>query len=96
MTWKLLPPAPGVCQSCAVDHDPRLPHDCKSLFYQFRFYSEHKRWPNWNDAMAHCKPEVVMLFLAAIENLGYSIVDGVMAKKDGAAIAAASKKGGAA
>ena len=52
--WLLLPPAPGVCQLCGVDHPPLDPHNQKSLYYQYRFYAEHSRWPTWLDAMSHC------------------------------------------
>ena len=49
----LMPPRPGVCQVCAVKHDPEQPHNRDSLYYQYRFYAEHKRWPTWADAMSH-------------------------------------------
>jgi hypothetical protein len=54
----LLPPKAGVCQTCAVDHDPSLPHNRDSLYFQYAFYKEHGRWPTWLDAMAHCTPEM--------------------------------------
>jgi len=54
----LLPPKPGVCQVCATEHGERLPHNLQSLYYQYRFYAEHGRWPTWEDAMAHCNDEV--------------------------------------
>lgn len=50
----LLPAAPGKCPECAADHPPELPHNRDSLFYQMRFHAEHKRWPVWADALAHC------------------------------------------
>jgi len=50
----LLPAAPGMCADCAVDHPPDVPHNRDSLFYQMRFHAEHKRWPTWADAVAHC------------------------------------------
>lgn len=53
----LLGPRPGVCQECAVDHKPEDSHDATSLSYQYFFYNEHKRWPTWIDAMAHCDEE---------------------------------------
>lgn len=57
---KLLPPAADHCQQCAKKHDPALPHDQQSLFWQYWFYRSVKgeRWPTWDDAMAHCTPEV--------------------------------------
>jgi hypothetical protein len=54
----LLPPPPGKCQQCAVDHDPGAPHDATSLFYQYYFRKMHGRWPTWEDAMEHCTEAV--------------------------------------
>lgn len=62
----LLPCPPGVCQECAVDHPHDQPHNQQSLHYQYRFYSEHGRWPTWTDAMAHCTPEVQALTRQAL------------------------------
>lgn len=56
--WSLLKPNPNVCQVCAVDHAPELPHNAQSLHYQYQFYDEHGRWPKWRDAMAHCSEEM--------------------------------------
>lgn len=50
----LLPPKPDVCQSCATKHDPGMPHNQQSLYWQYHFYGQHGRWPTWADAMAHC------------------------------------------
>lgn len=50
----LLPCKPGVCQECAVDHPPEAPHNQQSLYYQYKFYGQHGRWPTWKDAIAHC------------------------------------------
>lgn len=54
----LLPCAPDVCQECAVKHDPKMPHNQQSLHYQYKFYQQNSRWPTWNDAMAHCSPNM--------------------------------------
>lgn len=54
----LLPPPPGVCQVCAVDHAWDAPHNQQSLYYQMHFHADHGRWPTWTDAMSHCTPEV--------------------------------------
>jgi len=56
--FKLLPPKPGVCQECAVDHKPGEPHNPGSMYYQYKFHGEHGRWPTWKDAIAHCEPEL--------------------------------------
>jgi hypothetical protein len=54
----LLPPAPGRCPECAVEHDYFAPHNQQSLYYQMQFQAKHGRWPTWTDALAHCPPEV--------------------------------------
>ena len=33
----ILPPKPGVCRECAVDHKPDQPHNRDSLYYQMKF-----------------------------------------------------------
>lgn len=57
---QLLPPAADVCQKCATKHEPELPHNQQSLFWQCWFYRQNAgaRWPTWADAMAHCTPEM--------------------------------------
>lgn len=50
----LMPPAPDVCQQCAVKHAPEDPHNNGSLYWQYWFYSQHRRWPTWKDALSHC------------------------------------------
>jgi hypothetical protein len=50
----LLPPHPGKCQACAVDHKHDQPHNAQSLYYQMKFKMEKGRYPNWIDAMEHC------------------------------------------
>lgn len=54
----LLPCGPGVCQECATHHDPAHPHNQQSLYWQYKFYGAHGRWPKWEDAMAHCSAEM--------------------------------------
>jgi hypothetical protein len=67
---KLLPPAPGKCQQCAVDHEPELPHNQQSLHYQYWFYLRNQRWPTWTDAMRHCTPEMRYQFSAGLMERG--------------------------
>lgn len=57
-TMTLLPAAEGLCPICARAHEPELPHDATTLFYQTRFNMEHGRAATWTDAMEHCAPEV--------------------------------------
>jgi len=54
----LLPAAPGKCPECATEHEPELPHNQQSLYYQTRFHLEHGRSPTWTDAMEHCTDEM--------------------------------------
>ena len=68
--FTLLPPKPDVCQECAVDHDPLLPHNAQSLYYQYSFYAEHGRWPTWKDALAHCEPEMQQFWEEALREKG--------------------------
>lgn len=68
---QLLPPAPHLCQQCATDHDPALPHNQTSMFWQYWFYRSVKgeRWPTWDDAMAHCTPEVQAQWKSALADV---------------------------
>lgn len=72
-SFKLLPAAPGLCQTCAVKHEPGEPHDQQSFFYQFVFYNEHGRSPTWADAMAHCADEVKAAWVAELETFGITV-----------------------
>lgn len=53
-TTMMMPAKEGTCEWCATAHDPTQPHNNQSMFYQYRFYNEHARWPTWTDAMSHC------------------------------------------
>ena len=69
--WKILPCAPDVCQACAVDHAPELPHNQQSLYWQYWFYSRNnQRWPTWADACAHCTPEMFARWKSELEKRG--------------------------
>lgn len=74
--WSVLPPAPGLCQACAKEHEPEQPHDKGSLFYQYWFRSQEakagreERWPTWADAMAHCTPELRRLWREELTKRG--------------------------
>ena len=65
----LAPPGPMVCQTCAVRHEPDLPHDLYSLYFQYWFYAEYRRWPSWADAMAHCTAEVQAQWVEVLREL---------------------------
>ncbi|MBQ8109407.1 MAG: hypothetical protein IJ124_04480 [Clostridia bacterium] len=66
----LMPPRPGVCPVCAVKHDPAQPHNRDSLYYQYRFWAEHRRWPTWVDAMSHCDVKTRRLWTDALRERG--------------------------
>jgi len=69
----LLPPAPGLCQECAIKHDPCIPHNQQSLYYQTSFYLKNKRYPTWKDAMAHCSKEIQVTWLIRLKEFGVKI-----------------------
>lgn len=67
----LLPPAAGLCQACAVDHPPDMPHNKQSLYYQYWFYRQSNgSWPTWGDALAHCSPDVQAVWTKALLEKG--------------------------
>lgn len=66
----LAPPLAGTCPECAVNHDPAMPHNAQSLYYQYKFRQKNGRWPTWNDAMAHCTGEVRALWIQALAKHG--------------------------
>lgn len=68
--FHLLPVPPGKCPTCAVAHDPALPHNAQSLFYQYRFYSQRGRWPTWKDALEHCDADMKALWEAELRKAG--------------------------
>lgn len=69
----LLPCAPDVCQCCAVKHDPDMPHNQQSLYWQYWFYGQHQRWPTWKDAMAHCTPEMKAHWVSELKKYGIEV-----------------------
>jgi hypothetical protein len=69
----LLPPRSDVCQECAVDHDPQLPHNPRSIYYQTKFKMEHRRGATWADAMEHCSDEMKELWIEELRKVGIMI-----------------------
>lgn len=55
---QILPPRKGACPICAATHEPMLPHNRNSYYYQMRFRQEHGHLPTWEDAMEHCTDEM--------------------------------------
>lgn len=64
---------PGTCKECAVDHDPRQPHNRDSLCYQYKFYFANGRWPTWADAMSHCDRAVQEAWREELEARGVKV-----------------------
>ena len=69
----MFPAAPGTCPECAVKHGPEMPHNQQSLFWQYKFYNDHGRWPTWEDAMAHCSDEMKEFWRQALQERGVQI-----------------------
>ena len=69
----LMKPHPDACQVCAREHDPHLPHDQQSLYYQMTFYAQNGRYPTWADAMAHCAPEVKRIWTLGLAQHGIQL-----------------------
>lgn len=69
----LMPCAPDKCQECATDHDPVLPHNQQSLFYQYKFYDKTGRWPTWKDAMSHCTEAMQKAWTEQLAKLGIDV-----------------------
>lgn len=63
----------GTCPECAIKHNPKAPHDVQSLFYQYKFYDGHGRFPTWVDAMEHCTNEVKAMWTEELRKLGMSV-----------------------
>lgn len=69
----MLPPAPHLCQICAIDHPEDQPHNAQSFYYQYWFAMNNNRKPTWHDAMAHCSEEVKAPWLMQFEKCGIDI-----------------------
>lgn len=65
----LLPPAKGLCQICATDHQPHYPHNKDSLYYMFKFNMDNGRAPTWDDAMEHCTEEMKVVWMDMLDQV---------------------------
>lgn len=83
--FRLMPAKAGTCEVCATAHDPELPHNRESLFYQYRFWAEHQRWPNWADALEHCSIDTRAKWFEAMRIAGIDAATIEATKKDLAA-----------
>lgn len=72
----LLPPQKDRCQVCASKHEPEMPHNAQSLYYQTKFNMENGRGATWLDAMAHCAPEMQKLWTDALTEKGVDVAGG--------------------
>ena len=71
-TLTLLPAKKGTCPDCAVVHEPEMPHNPESLYYQVKFLMKHGRDAKWSDAMAHCTDAVKAYWKEALLKKGVS------------------------
>ena len=69
----MLPPAPHLCQICAIEHPEDQPHNAQSFYYQYWFALNNDRKPTWNDAMNHCPEEVKAPWLSQFAKCGIDI-----------------------
>jgi hypothetical protein len=74
--FNIMPAPAGTCPECAVKHDADMPHNATSLSYQYRFYAQHGRWPNWVDAMEHCTEDMRASWTDALVKQGVDVAGG--------------------
>lgn len=85
--FMLMPPAPDLCQCCAVKHEHEMPHDATSLFYGFWFSQQFGRSPTWNDALSHCPDSIKqrwleMLFFVGIDPNSTKVLGGLKSNQE--------------
>lgn len=66
----LLPCEKDACQECAVKHHPDDAHNKQSLYYQYKFYGIHGRFPTWADAIAHCSDNIKKRWKEELKKVG--------------------------
>jgi len=57
-----------ICPECGEPHIPELPHNLTPM-YRGGFYKKNGRGPNWEDAAAHCHPDVRKEFLRILKEV---------------------------
>lgn len=72
----MLPAKEGTCEQCATKHEPEQPHNAQAMFYQYYFYNETGKWPNWTDAMAHCSDKVKEFWISHLKQAGVDVEAG--------------------
>jgi len=75
-TMMLLPPRADLCQICGSDHDPAMPHNAQSMYYQVAFQMQHGRGPTWVDAMEHCTEAMRAAWTKALTDRGVDVAAG--------------------
>jgi hypothetical protein len=73
MPMTLLPPKKGACQECGSEHPPEFPHNPESLYWHTKRRLKGEEPPTWNDALAHCAPEIREAWVAALRERGIDI-----------------------
>jgi len=61
----------GACPLCGEKHIPNMPHNRNSPTYLLKFYDKYRRFPTWEDAMAHCPDEVKKYWVQALKEKGF-------------------------
>jgi hypothetical protein len=69
-TLALLPPGPGLCGVCAVNHLSAEPHDPSSLFWQMTKAMRGEPAPTWAEALEHCPAEAKAAWIDALRSHG--------------------------
>ncbi len=85
-TMTLLPPREGLCQTCATKHEPELPHNAQSLYYQTARHMQGLP-ANWLTATEHCTDDMRSLWREHLIGLGVDF--------DGGGVNPVKSKGGA-
>jgi len=60
----------GLCAACGSHHRSDFPHDLNRKEYRERFAAKYGRDPTWEDAVAHCTPEMQAEWRDGFEVLG--------------------------
>ena len=75
-TVTLMPPHKGLCQTCGSDHEPELPHNAHSMYYQVAFKMQNGRAPDWRDALEHCSSEMRATWVKGLADAGVDVEAG--------------------
>ena len=70
---RILPLTRWTCPLCADRHTDKEPHNRNSLYYQMRFFQDHKRLPTWGDTIADCSQFRKAYWKMVMKNKGVKI-----------------------